>query len=238
MEIIITVFILINKNFILIRTYQPLKALVFMKSLLTYVVKKFVNSAHYLNPHKPYIVSEKKIVAKENLALDVPFSQKDEAKSLGAKWNPEIKKWYVPKGREVLSFKQWMPDPNDVSKITLNSPLYLACSYQICWKCLKEYQVFCLSDRKVYFSFVKSVSKSVDLILKERTPTYFIDYSNTVKYCYYMNHCGNCNAKSGDFFLHQKEDSPFLDADYGNSSKIKLIKLDFNPDEKIEIELS
>ena len=28
--------------------------------------------------------------------LQVPFAQKDEAKALGAWWNPEVKKWYVP----------------------------------------------------------------------------------------------------------------------------------------------
>ena len=30
-----------------------------------------------------------------SLIIDVPFSEKDEVKSLGAKWNPKLKKWYV-----------------------------------------------------------------------------------------------------------------------------------------------
>ncbi len=30
------------------------------------------------------------------LFLNVPFSQKDEAKALGAGWNVEKKRWYVP----------------------------------------------------------------------------------------------------------------------------------------------
>lgn len=29
------------------------------------------------------------------LLLNVPYEEKDEAKSLGAKWNPELKKWYI-----------------------------------------------------------------------------------------------------------------------------------------------
>ena len=209
-----------------------------MKNLLTYVVKKFVNPAHFFDERKPYIVSESKVVAKENYILEVPFSEKDKAKSLGARWNPKIKKWYVPKGQEISNFKQWISNPDDIYKMTLDPTLYLAQSYQICWKCSKEYQVFCLSDRKIYFSFVKRVPKSIYLILKEKAPTYNVDYSNTTKSRYYMNHCSHCNAKSGDFFLHQEEDAPFLDVNYDNSYKVKLTKLDLNPDKKIEIEIS
>ena len=29
------------------------------------------------------------------LLLDVPYGEKDTVKALGAKWNPEIKRWYV-----------------------------------------------------------------------------------------------------------------------------------------------
>ena len=34
--------------------------------------------------------------------LSVPFSEKDEAKQLGARWNPERRIWYVPAGVEPL----------------------------------------------------------------------------------------------------------------------------------------
>ena len=29
------------------------------------------------------------------LILNVPYREKDDAKALGAKWDPNIKKWYV-----------------------------------------------------------------------------------------------------------------------------------------------
>ena len=46
--------------------------------------------------------------------LNVPFAQKEEAKSLGARWDPGIKKWYIDKDsnrkQEVLrKFKQYSP---------------------------------------------------------------------------------------------------------------------------------
>jgi len=44
------------------------------------------------------------------LFLNVPFSQKDQAKSVGAKWDAGKKKWYVPQGLDIDLFKAWWPD--------------------------------------------------------------------------------------------------------------------------------
>lgn len=33
------------------------------------------------------------------LYLEVPFKEKDEAKRLGARWDPNMKKWYVCRNR-------------------------------------------------------------------------------------------------------------------------------------------
>jgi hypothetical protein len=34
------------------------------------------------------------------LLLNVPYEEKDEAKALGARWNADIKKWYVFSGKD------------------------------------------------------------------------------------------------------------------------------------------
>ena len=34
------------------------------------------------------------------LILNVPYNEKDDAKTLGARWKPTVKKWYVKKKRE------------------------------------------------------------------------------------------------------------------------------------------
>ena len=44
-----------------------------------------------------------------NTYLDVPFEEKDEAKALGAKWDPDIKRWFVPQGLDVSDFAEWLP---------------------------------------------------------------------------------------------------------------------------------
>ena len=41
--------------------------------------------------------------------LEVPFSEKDEAKRLGAWWDPQLRKWFVPAGKDLHPFKKWLP---------------------------------------------------------------------------------------------------------------------------------
>lgn len=40
--------------------------------------------------------------------LNVPFAEKDEAKSLGARWDSKKKKWYAPLGTDLAPFSRWL----------------------------------------------------------------------------------------------------------------------------------
>ena len=45
--------------------------------------------------------------------LNVPFNQKAEAKAKGARWDSEARKWFVPIGRDLEPFTDWLPvDPS------------------------------------------------------------------------------------------------------------------------------
>ena len=41
--------------------------------------------------------------------LNVPYAEKDEARRLGARWNAELKTWYVPPGLLLAAFERWLP---------------------------------------------------------------------------------------------------------------------------------
>lgn len=43
------------------------------------------------------------------LLLNVPFSQKEKVKELGAYWSYEKRAWYVPYGVDVNCFHRWWP---------------------------------------------------------------------------------------------------------------------------------
>jgi hypothetical protein len=40
--------------------------------------------------------------------LTVPYAEKDQARELGARWNPTRKRWYVPDGVAAEPFARWL----------------------------------------------------------------------------------------------------------------------------------
>jgi len=49
------------------------------------------------------------------LFLTVPYAEKDEAKALGARWNPTRRRWYVPDGVAPAAFAKWAGQGGDVA---------------------------------------------------------------------------------------------------------------------------
>lgn len=54
---------------------------------------------------------------KNRFYLDTPYSEKDVVKKLEARWDPDVKKWYVPEDKDRNVFKRWWP--KSTSKPTL-----------------------------------------------------------------------------------------------------------------------
>jgi transposase-like protein len=44
--------------------------------------------------------------------LNVPYAQKDNAKSRGARWDSTARKWYVPSDANLATFQSWLPPPS------------------------------------------------------------------------------------------------------------------------------
>ena len=47
--------------------------------------------------------------------LNVPYAEKDQARELGARWNPTRKRWYVPNGVALEPFERWLPKDGDAA---------------------------------------------------------------------------------------------------------------------------
>ena len=47
------------------------------------------------------------IITKETY-LNCPFAEKDQAKALGARWDKNLKQWYVPADIALEPFKKWL----------------------------------------------------------------------------------------------------------------------------------
>lgn len=164
--------------------------------------------------------------------LNVPFSEKDEAKSLGARWNKNIKKWYVPAGVNASLFERWMLVENEFAL----PPLFIVKSAQECWKCSQSSDVYCIASSRfldedgtdngfTIFSNLEKIDILVEKLIKEYIPLYRPDYSKMVEGVYYMNHCQHCSAKMGDFFMHSEPGRAFFPMTEYSAKKITIFQL-------------
>ena len=77
------------------------------------------------------------------LYLDVPYSEKDQAKALGARFDGEVKKWYY-KGdaRNLVKFHKWILKGKEETVIVEN--IFLLKNRRSCWRCQKDTTVIAL----------------------------------------------------------------------------------------------
>lgn len=64
-----------------------------------------------LNEENTYIHGNKKINAgndNQRYYINCPYGEKDEAKRLGAKWDPDQKKWYYTSANQASLFSRWL----------------------------------------------------------------------------------------------------------------------------------
>lgn len=194
----------------------------------------------------------------EKLYLNVPYSEKDQAKGLGAKWDPQKKLWYIPAGIDHVHFAQWMIENNiDKSECNIRSKgFYIVESFEPCWKCklitpvfsfllpeyhqTKEYEdeddddnnCMTWQDRnyKTIISFVDFVSPNCVETINKLTTSFYLDFSKQNSASYYMNHCQNCASKLGDFYMHSEPGGAFMPMTPKDAELIKLYR--FNHDIK------
>ncbi len=167
----------------------------------------------------------------EEIFLEVPYSQKDEVKTLGAKWNPQFKKWAALKS-QIAKFTKWLPVPAPEPTMELVPPVYLLQSYEKCWKCKEITPVYALAahgvnseenNLDIFLTFfnLRVVQSQLKKILTKNAPSYYIDYSRQANSSYYLNHC-QCGAKQGDFFMHAEPSGPFYPTSKNHAEIIKI----------------
>ncbi len=193
-----------------------------------------------------------------SLIIEVPFAEKDEAKSLGAKWNPELKKWYVEERQNYYKFEKWILGNKEKTHI-LCDYFYIVEGTHICFKCNKPTTVIGFGVQKFfevydsneygkkdnfYFvdddihiaSHIEPLPKDFLDILKEKY-NYYESYSKTANESYLVNHCSNCKVIQGDFFLFQEVDTPFFIDSIEKAKQLKLYKIPLKNDLIVNLDI-
>lgn len=56
--------------------------------------------------------------AAEKTYLSVPYSEKNEAKKYGARWDKEAKSWYAPKGTDLNNLEKWLTSKQELAPVS------------------------------------------------------------------------------------------------------------------------
>lgn len=175
------------------------------------------------------------------LELNVSYNQKDEAKLLGARWNPNEKAWMAPGNtyEEYRRFEKWIDGTNIVTK-----ELYIVEATRKCWKCGKETPVICFGVRDWYdrelngesfhsWKFVSVLSRLPEEIFSyiKDNFNFKLKYSNSLRQKYYANCCKWCDSLQGNNYLFGEVlESPFYINDIASAQKLIMhrIKLSYD----------
>lgn len=66
-----------------------------------------------------------------NTYLTVPFKEKDSVKALGARWDADARRWYVPDGQNLVPFASWLPGSPQASTSRDIAPATLSTAVQV-----------------------------------------------------------------------------------------------------------
>jgi len=169
------------------------------------------------------------------LYLNIPYAEKEEAKSLGARWDASIKKWYYDgPAKEHLKFAKWIVNNAEYALIA-REYIHILEGSRICFRCGKETTVIALGIGEHHVIYINEDNKydiyiREDLVdegelihlswvdKEEDTPLVLLMYLKehyTVKTgnsqiageCF-ANHCQHCGVIQGNNYIMDETDSP------------------------------
>ena len=167
------------------------------------------------------------------LFLDVPYAQKEEAKALGARWNPKVRKWYIDSNpAQYIKFEQWIH-----GAIVMDN-IYILEAQQNCFHCKKPTTVigfgvenhFEIEDGEAYYGppgihlcWSPDTDKIPPALLNYIQKNYSVSvrYSRTTRSSSFSNFCQNCNMLQGNYYLFNEPGSPLRP---DNIKNIKIFK--------------
>jgi hypothetical protein len=174
--------------------------------------------------------------------LQIPFTEQEAAKRLGACWDPHQQVWFVPAGVDVAPLRKWLAAPLDPN--IRAASYFLATATHDCWHCAARtpviaivlpagHEVFYAEDdpaddfwelaqQPTLLSYITDLAAPVALRLRRHTPHYAVDFSQTTQSSYWMNHCAHCASKLGDFATHDTPGAGFTPVTSEQAAEICL----------------
>ena len=181
------------------------------------------------------------------LYLNIPYNEKEEAKALGARWNPKIKKWYTDAApEEYVKYSKWILNDRDEAVLAMEY-IFIMEGQQNCWRCgqltrviglgigefiriygdINEPQYELVQDyidpgEELHLAWVEKEDSIPPKLLRYLKGKYSVKtgYSKTLGGKCFANHCDCCGVLQGNWFLFDEPDSP-LSSCIGSSELIE-----------------
>jgi hypothetical protein len=138
--------------------------------------------------------------------IDLPYQDNDQAKGLGARWDPDLRSWYVPSGLDLKAFARWLPispSQNDPLLPILGLP-------QGCWKCGEPTMavIACRDGEQLVFAHDRVLQIVASQVAVEDLASVGAGplrprFSRTMGRSSWSNGCLACGALLGGFPLYE-----------------------------------
>lgn len=177
----------------------------------------------------------------EAVLLEVPYDERDEAKSLGAHQDPETGEWYVPAGLSLEPFARWLPEPGGSWEVrfTISAPIYVAESVHSCATCGCKTPVVALAVEEIAGIFedeeedekglillndIEEIPDELAGLLGARYPFLKMQTPEIGGRPCLVNSC-SCGAQLVDFYLQAEPDGGFFPDSDEDAAEIVLREL-------------
>ena len=81
----------------------------------------------------------------ERTYLFVPPEEKSEVQALGARWDADLKRWYIDSTEASARFSRWLPEAEHDEEFTITSTTsYVAAAMTSCQRCHSSIEVICI----------------------------------------------------------------------------------------------
>ncbi|MYV06449.1 MULTISPECIES: DUF5710 domain-containing protein [Furfurilactobacillus] len=159
------------------------------------------------------------------LRLNVPYADKEEVKSLFARWNHNEKFWYATNPKYYYRFAKWIN-----TDVVITNSLGIVSAKMECWRCGEKTMVSGVGIQHNNMIFVTERLDllndfGIDLMIipwssaEKFIPTQLVQhaesnyhikaaYSQAVNSTYLANTCSNCGALQGDHFVYGLTEEP------------------------------
>lgn len=186
------------------------------------------------------------------LYLNVPYEQKNEAKSMYARWDKDKKKWYVTNPKFYFRFTKWIEGES-----VAQNKVYIAVSPKICWKCkgetpcytfaVKSEDLIDIIDRETNieeFTGYDVALIQINRNLPKGIKKYLVQHTNckdkfskATQTTYFANTCIHCDALQGANYVYDEVNSPFSGLNSTEPSSIRYIEFKLKNDIAIDYQV-